>query len=107
MASFAEINENNVVLRVIAVHNNELLDENNVEQEAKGIAFCQGLFGGRWIQTSYNNNIRKNYAGIGYIYDVVNDAFIAPKPVCGHPELILNTNTYRWECDNEEHAYVL
>lgn len=80
MASFAEINENNVVLRVIAVHNNELLDENNVEQESKGIAFCQNLLGGRWIQTSYNNNIRKNFAGIGYTYDQTRDAFIAPQP---------------------------
>jgi len=54
-------------------------------------------------RTSYNNKIRYNYAGIGYKYDEVNDAFIAPMPNCGHDELILNTNIYRWECDNAEH----
>jgi hypothetical protein len=80
MAHFAELNENNAVLQVIVVHNNELLDDNGVEQEAKGIAFCQGLLGGRWIQTSYNGNTRKNFAGIGYVYDAQRDAFIAPQP---------------------------
>lgn len=90
MASFAELDENNVVLRVVAIHNNELLDENGVEQEAKGIAFCQSLFGGRWLQTSYNcyggqhrlggQQFRKNHAGIGFTYDVQRDAFIPPKP---------------------------
>jgi hypothetical protein len=80
MAHFAELDENNVVLRVIVVHNNELLDENSVEQESNGIAFCQGLLGGSWIQTSYNRSIRKNFASIGYTYDVQRDAFIAPKP---------------------------
>jgi len=54
-------------------------------------------------RTSYNNNIRYNYAGIGYTYNEVNDAFIAPMPTCGHSELTLNTATYRWECDNAEH----
>jgi len=54
-------------------------------------------------RTSYNNNIRYNYAGIGFTYDEVNDAFIAPMPACGHPELTLNTATYRWECNNAEH----
>jgi hypothetical protein len=54
-------------------------------------------------RTSYNGKIRYNYAGVGYKYDADADAFIAPKPNCGHPELTLNTATYRWECDNAEH----
>ena len=54
-------------------------------------------------RTSYNNKIRYNYAGIGYTYDANADAFIAPKPDCGHAELTLNTATYRWECTNIEH----
>ena len=103
MAHFAEVDNNNKVLRVIAVHNNELLLD-GIETESKGIEFCQNLFGGNWIQTSYNGKIRYNYAGIGYTYDKVNDAFIAPKLDCAHPELTLNTATYRWECDNTEHG---
>jgi hypothetical protein len=79
MAHFAKLNDDNIVVEVIVVHNNELLD-NGIESEAKGIAFCQSLFGGTWIQTSYHGNIRKNYAGIGYLYDSTRDAFIAPEP---------------------------
>jgi hypothetical protein len=75
MAHFAELNENNVVTQVIVVHNNELLD-NGVESEAKGIAFCQSLFGGNWIQTSYNANFRGKFAGVGDIYD--GEKFVAP-----------------------------
>jgi hypothetical protein len=106
MAHFAELDNNNKVIRVIVVNNNELLI-NGVELESKGIEFCQSIFGGIWIQTSYNNNIRYNYAGIGYTYDADADAFIAPKPTCGHTELTLNTVTYRWECDNPEHEIEL
>ena len=68
MAHFAELDENNVVKQVIVVANEELLDD-GVESEAKGVAFCQSLLGGTWIQTSYNNNIRGTFAGIGMIYD--------------------------------------
>jgi hypothetical protein len=93
MAHFAEL-ENNIVTRVIVVHNNELLDENNVEQEANGIAFCQSHFGTpNWKQTSYNGNIRKNYAGIGYTYNEQRDAFIPPKP---YPSWLLNEDTCQW-----------
>ena len=94
MAHFAELDATNTVTQVIVVHNNELLD-NGVESEAKGIAFCQSLFGGNWVQTSYNGNIRKNFAGIGYTYDSVRDAFIPPKPEEG--EWILNEDTCIWE----------
>jgi hypothetical protein len=101
MAHFAQRDENNVVTQVIVVANAELMD-NGVESEAKGIAFCQSLFGGNWKQTSYNSNIRKNYAGIGYTYDVDRDAFIAPKLEC-HPEVTLDEATCRWVCTNPEH----
>jgi hypothetical protein len=79
MAHFAELDENNIVKQVIVVHNNELLVD-GVESENKGIAFCQSLFSGNWKQVSYNGTFRKNYAGIGYTYDVVNDYFYAPQP---------------------------
>lgn len=95
MAHFAELDENNVVKQIIVVHNNELLDENGKESETKGIAFCQLLFGGNWIQTSYNGNIRKNFAGIGYTYDEQRDAFIPSKPDEG--DWVLNEETCQWE----------
>lgn len=94
MAHFAQIDQNNVVLQVIVVHNNELLD-NGVESEAKGIAFCQLLFPNtNWKQTSYNGNMRKNYAGVGFTYDAGRDAFIPTKP---YPSWILNEAICRWE----------
>lgn len=93
MAHFAEIDESGVVLRVIVVHNNELLDENGVEQEAKGADFCRGLFGGTWVQTSYNGNMRKNFAGIGFTYDRDRDAFIPPKPFASW---VMDETTCRW-----------
>lgn len=93
MAHFAELDVNNTVLRVIVVNNNELLD-NGVESEAKGIAFCQSLFGGNWLQTSYNGNKRKNYAGVGFAYDAVRDAFIPPKP---YSSWTLDENTCQWK----------
>lgn len=80
MAHFAKIGLNNVVERVIVVHNNELLDENGNEVEQNGINFCRNLLGGTWLQTSYNGNMRKNFAGSGYTYDSQRDAFIPPKP---------------------------
>ena len=80
MAHFAEINDNNIVTRVIVVHNNELL-LGEEEAEQKGIDFCESLFGHRnWVQTSYNGNIRYNFAGVGYTWDKDNDAFYAPQP---------------------------
>lgn len=95
MAHFAELDQNNVVLRVIVV-GNDMIMENGQESEAKGIAFCQQLFGAntRWIQTSYNGNIRKNYAGIGDDYDPNRDAFIEPKPE--GDGWVLDEETCRW-----------
>lgn len=96
MAHFAKIDENNVVLEVIVVHNNELIDETGNENESKGVAFCKSLFGWNtnWVQTSYNGTIRKNYAGIGYTYDAGRDAFIAPQPF---PSWVLNEDNCIWE----------
>jgi len=92
MAHFAKLDENNIVVEVIAVANKELLD-NGVESEAKGIEFCKSLFGGNWIQTSYNGNIRYNYAGVGFKYDETKDAFISPEP---EDALGFDENTCQW-----------
>ena len=102
MAHFAELDSNNVVLRVIVVANSDTADANGTEVESIGVAFCQKLLGGNWKQTSYHGNIRKNYAGIGYTYDAERDAFIAPKPNC-HPEVTLDEATCRWTCSNSDH----
>ena len=93
MAHFAELGEDNIVLRVIVVHNNDCKDENGNESEAVGAEFCRNLFGGTWKQTSYNNNIRARYAGIGYTYNSSLDAYIAPKPF---PSWSLNGETTEW-----------
>jgi len=79
MAHFAEIDKNNIVKQVIVVNNEVLKDENGVEQESIGAQFCADLLGGTWIQTSYNGNFRGRFAGIGSIYDAVNDVFVAPE----------------------------
>jgi hypothetical protein len=100
MAHFAELNDNNEVVQVIVIHNEELLDTNGIESEWKGIEFCIQHFGGRWIQTSYNANFRKNYAGIGFTYDAVLDAFIPP--LC-HKEAVLDQDSALWTCENGEH----
>ena len=94
MAHFAELDENNVVQRVIVVANKDTADANGNEVDSIGVAFCQRLLGGNWKQTSYNGNIRKNYAGVGYTYDAGIDAFVPPKP---YPSWVLNSNTAQWE----------
>lgn len=91
MAYFAELDENNVVVRVVAINDEDCLDENGNEKEQLGINRCLELFqGGIWKQTSYNTikgvhlngktPFRKNYAGVGFVYDSEKDAFIAPQP---------------------------
>ena len=105
MASFAKIGLNSKVIEVLSVHNNELLDANGVEQEAIGIDFLTKLTGWAiWKQTSYNTHggvhqlggtpLRKNHAGIGYIYDEDRDVFIPPKPF---NSWVLNEDTCLWE----------
>lgn len=111
MATFAELNSNNVVLRVISVHNNELL-ENNVESEAKGVSFCKSLYGQNtiWKQCSYNTGagvhytnrqpsedqskaFRKNKPSEGWVYDEARDAFINPK-LCEN--MVFNEDQCLW-----------
>ena len=114
MAHFAEINENNIVTRVIVVHNNEITVDGQ-ELEFKGIDFCEGLFGHRnWVQTSYNGNMRYNFAGVGYTWDSENDAFYAPQPYASwsldenfiwqapvpYPENASEDKVYEWDEDN-------
>ena len=96
MAHFAQLDENNIVTQVIVVHNNETHDEHGVELEALGIEFCKSLFGAdtKWIQTSYNGSIRHSYAGVGYMYDNVRDAFIPPRP---YDSWLLNEESCLWE----------
>jgi hypothetical protein len=86
MAHFAEVDENNIVTRVLVTDNN---DPNGDE----GYQWLVDNLGGTWIKTSYNGNIRKNYAGIGYTYDEKLDAFVPPKPFASWK---LNKKTAQW-----------
>ena len=98
MAHYAYLDNNNIVVTVtVGKDETELI--NGLDTE---IYYAQGT-PYTVKRTSYNGKIRYNFAGIGFIYDEVNDAFIAPKPNCGHDELTLNTSNYRWHCDNSEH----
>ena len=96
MAYFAKLGTGNIVENVISINNSVITDANGVEQEKLGVDFINKLYNTRdvWKQTSYNNNIRKNYAGIGYTYDETRDAFIPPKP---YNSWILNEDTCLWE----------
>lgn len=98
MAHFAEINDYFVVLRVIVVDNRVITDENGVEHESKGVEYCRNLLGGTWIQTSFNEKFRKNFAHPGYVYDAGRNAFIPPKPTVGESlgEWIFNEETCKW-----------
>jgi hypothetical protein len=82
------------VTEVHVVANRDTSDANGVEKEYIGQAFLEKLFGGTWKQTSYNGNIRKNYAGIGYTYNADIDAFVPPKPFASW---LLNEETAQWE----------
>jgi hypothetical protein len=95
MSHFAELDKNNKVIRV-------LVGDNNDPAGDEGYQWLLDNLGGIWVKTSYNGKIRYNFAGIGYTYDKDADAFIAPKPTCGHLELKLN-DQYRWKCDNSDH----
>lgn len=94
MSHWAELDENNKVIRVTVGDNN---DPNGDE----GYQWLLDNLGGTWVKTSYNGTIRNNYAGIGYTYDPDADAFIAPRPECGHKELFLNDN-FKWNCQRCE-----
>jgi hypothetical protein len=95
MAHFAELDQSNVVLRVVVVNNSEVGDLPFPESEPVGISFCQSLFGAEtiWRQTSYNASFRKHYAGIGYTFDAPRDAFIPPQP---YPSWAIDEDTCEW-----------
>jgi hypothetical protein len=92
MSHWAELDNNNKVLRVIVGDNNDPAGD-------EGYQWLLDNLGGTWVKTSYNGNIRKNYAGIGYLYDENLDAFIPPK--C-HQEAALNDKCL-WDCSNSDH----
>lgn len=94
MAHFAEIDQNNTVIRVVVVDNRDTSDANGVEREHIGAAHLEKILGGTWKQTSYNNSFRKRYAGVGYSYDARRDAFIPPRP---YESWLLDENTCDWQ----------
>ena len=94
MAHFAEIDENNLVLRVIVINNSDCLDASGNEWESIGALYCKNLLGGTWIQTSYHDNIRKNYACIGALYSEDLNAFIYPSPFASW---VLNQTACKYE----------
>jgi hypothetical protein len=96
MANFAQLDGAYTVIQVIVVNNETIDNLPFPESEPVGVTFCQSLFGSttNWKQTSYNANFRKNYAGIGYTYDPVLDAFIPPQP---YLSWLLNTTTCQWQ----------
>jgi hypothetical protein len=105
MSHWAEVDNTNTVLRVLVGDNNDPVGD-------EGYQWLVDNLGGTWIKTSYNTQagihlkggtpLRKNYAGIGYTYDPVLDAFIAPKPEC-HEEVIFNEETCQWSCPDTSH----
>jgi len=100
MAHYAFLNENNIVTEVITGRD-EWEEVDGITDWEKAYGEIRGQVCKR---TSYNNNIRYNYAGIGYTYDPIDDAFIAPMPECGHDSLLLN-ELKRWECADCEAAF--
>lgn len=93
MAHFAELDTDGIVTQVVVVANDVILVD-GTESEAAGVDFLELLYGHRrWKQTSYNATIRKNFAGIGYRYDSLIDAFVPPQP---WPSWRLNTETAQW-----------
>ena len=95
MAHFARLDKDNKVIKVHVLNNAVITDEDGNEQEQLGIDFLSNLHGGEWWkQTSYNNNFRKNYAGVGFTYDETRDAFYTPKP---YPSWTLTEDTCEWD----------
>lgn len=96
MANFAKLDKDNNVIEVNSINNIEMLTTDGFESEVMGIAFLIRWSGGysNWKQTSYNGKIRKNFAGVGYTYDPIRDAFIPPQPF---PSWVLNEDTCLWD----------
>ena len=94
MAHFAELDENNIVLRVVVIGNKDTATPDGTEVESIGVAYCQKLFGGTWKQTSYNATFRKNFAGKGHKYYSDSNLFAQPQP---YASWTLNTSTGQWD----------
>ena len=92
MAHYAFLDDNNIVTEVIVG-----IDETELIEGLDPETWYANFRGQTCKRTSYNHNIRFNYAGLGYTYDPIDNAFIAPMPDCGHEELLLN-DLKRWEC---------
>jgi hypothetical protein len=99
LSHWAEIDENSIVQRV-------LVGDNNDPNGDEGYQWLIDNLGGTWIKTSYNGNIRKNYAGIGYTYDPTRDAFVAPKPEC-HESVVFDEATCTWSCPDASHVIIV
>lgn len=98
MAHYAFLDENNIVTEVITGKDEtELIDGLTPEE------WYSNFRGQTCIRTSYNGKIRYNYAGIGFVYDPIDDAFIAPMPQCGHEALLLDDQK-KWNCSECEAA---
>ena len=98
MAHWAELDSDNKVIQVTVGDNNDPAGD-------EGYQWLIDNLGGTWVKTSYNGTIRYNFAGIGYTYDPIDDAFIAPAP-CEHDELILNDKK-QWECSHASHVVIV
>jgi hypothetical protein len=96
MAHYAFLNDSNIVTEVIVG-----IDETDLINGKTPENWYSEFRGQRCVRTSYNGNIRYNYAGIGYTYDPIDDAFIASKPECGHDSLLLTSNK-QWDCSECE-----
>jgi len=94
VAHFAEIDENNIVLRVVVVDDDVIRDADGRHNELLGQQYCNRILDGRWVQTSYNSTFRVRFAGVGYRYDEERDAFLTPRPFSSW---LLNEQTYNWE----------
>ena len=98
MAHYARVNSDNIVTYVTPIPNEIITDENGVEHEERALDHLYSTIpdsvGDRWIQTSYNHNFRKRYAGLGFIWNGELDAFIPPKP---YDSWTLNTETVDWD----------
>jgi len=93
MAHYAFLDDSNIVTEVIVGRDETEVVDGITDWE---VAYAE-IRNQRCVRTSYNGNIRYNYAGIGYTYDPIDDAFIAPMPQCGHDSLILTSNK-QWDC---------
>ena len=100
MAHYAFLDENNIVTEVIVGIDETELIEGKTPEDWYGEFRSQ-----KCVRTSYNGKIRYNYAGIGYTYDPIDDAFISPMPECGHQELLLNERK-QWECLHASHVII-